>query len=113
MLFFLFLDHKKTDEQMHKETNKLMFHPLATAGLSSELESYYFLDGDVPLKGHGKGNAKGSDVPLKGHGNAGNAKGSSLGGTIVTMLNAYMGPLDLMLCRFHEDFPYIGNNNPN
>ena len=79
MLFFLFLDHKKTDEQMHKETNKLMFHPLATAGLSSELESYYFLDGDVPLKGHGKGNAKGSDVPLKGHGNAGNAKGSSLG----------------------------------
>ena len=98
MLFFLFLDHKKTDEQMHKETNKLMCHPLATAGLSSELESYYFLDGDVPLKGHG---------------NAGNAKGSSLGGTIVTMLNAYMGPLDLMLCRFHEDFPYIGNNNPN
>ena len=57
---------------MHKETDKFMFHPLATAGLSAELESY-FLDGDVPLKGRG------------------NAKGSSLGGTIVTMLNAYMG----------------------
>ena len=80
---------------MHKETNKLLFHPLATAGLSAELESS--LDSDVLLKGHGKGIAK----------------GSSLGGTIVTMLNAYMGPLDLMLCRFHEDFPYIGNNNPN
>ena len=64
-----------------------MFHPLATAGLSAELESYSS-DRAVLLKGRG------------------NAKGSSLGGTIVTMLNAYMGPLDFMkkLLRFHEDF---------
>ena len=78
---------QKTDEQMHKETDKFMFHPLATAGLSAELESYPS-DRAVLLKGHG------------------NAKGSSLGETIVTMLNAYMGPLDFMkkLLRFHEDF---------
>ena len=46
---------------MHKETDKFMFHPLATAGLSAELESYPS-DRAVLLKGHG------------------NAKGSSLGG---------------------------------
>jgi len=74
---FSIFGSQKRDEQMHKETNKLLFHPLATAGLSAELESS--LDSDVLLKGHGKGIAK----------------GSSLGGTIVTMLNAYMGPLGL------------------
>jgi VIT1/CCC1 family predicted Fe2+/Mn2+ transporter len=71
MSFFLG-GSQKTDEQMHKETDKFMFHPLATAGLSAELESYSS-DRAVLLKGRG------------------NAKGSSLGGTIVTMLNAYMG----------------------
>lgn len=82
-------------ERAKTDPSGVKFKP--SGGLSSELESYYFLDGDVPLKGHGKGNAKGSDVPLKGHGNAGNANGSSLGGTIVTMLNAYMGSGILVL----------------
>ena len=82
MLFFYFWV-SKTDEQMHKETDKFMLHPLTTAGLSAELENYSS-DRAVLLKGHG------------------NAKGSSLGGTIVTMLNAYMGPLEFMkkLLRF-------------
>jgi hypothetical protein len=72
-------------ERAKTEPSGVKFKP--SGGLSAELESYSS-DRAVLLKGHG------------------NAKGSSLGGTIVTMLNAYMGPLDFMkkLLRFHEDF---------
>ena len=72
-------------ERAKTEPSGVKFKP--SGGLSAELESYSS-DRAVLLKGHG------------------NAKGSSLGETIVTMLNAYMGPLDFMkkLLRFHEDF---------
>ena len=57
-------------ERAKTEPSGVKFKP--SGGLSAELESYPS-DRAVLLKGHG------------------NAKGSSLGGTIVTMLNAYMG----------------------
>ncbi|CAL1139572.1 unnamed protein product [Cladocopium goreaui] len=57
-------------ERAKTEPSGVKFKP--SGGLSAELENYPS-DRAVLLKGHG------------------NAKGSSLGGTIVTMLNAYMG----------------------